>query len=355
MFILAGESRWEHEPRRSQFSRYMKVLVIRFSSIGDIVLTSPVVRCLKQQLGAEVHFLTKQSFSATVKENPYIDRLITIQRSVREVRQQLKDQRYDHVIDLHANVRSMRARFYTGAHSISFEKLSLKKLLLIKLGIDWLPDVHVVDRYMETVRQLGVQNDGQGLDYFVRPEDHVDISALTGLVPGSPFVALVAGAAHYTKCMPVEQLLEICKGISLPVLVLGGRDEQVRGAYLAAHGGPHIHDLCGRLNLGQSADIVRQADLVIAHDTGLMHIAAAFKKRLITLWGSTIPRFGVWPYYGDFRVANRIVEVNGLPCRPCTKFGKSSCPRKHFHCMRQIAPATVLEEVKAIFPAAAGH
>ncbi len=321
-----------------------KILIIRFSSIGDIVLTTPVIRCLKQQLRAEIHFLTKQSYRAVLEANPYIDRLFTIQKKVSEVLPELKAEKYDYIIDLHKNLRSLQVKWQIPGKSYSFDKINLEKWLMVRLKIDRLPHVHIVDRYMATVAALGVKNDGKGLDYFIPEEAEVSLGnidqtdenllALSQIQP-TAYTAFVIGAAHNTKRLPTDRIVEFCQKITQPVVLLGGPDEREEGDQIARQAGPHVINTCGLLKLNQSASMVRQAARVISHDTGLMHIAAAFRKEIISIWGNTIPEFGMYPYLpsGD---RGTMLEVKGLSCRPCSKIGFSECPKGHFRCMREV-------------------
>ena len=327
-----------------------KILVIRFSSIGDIVLTSPVVRCLKQQSGSEVHFLTKQSFGAILSDNPYIDKVFTIHKKVSEVLPALRMEGYDVIIDLHRNLRSLQIKLALfRVRHYSFDKLNLEKWLMVKLKINQLPDVHIVDRYLKTAEPLGIKNDGKGLDYFIPPEDELDVNnwiassgtdvkVLTAPANQSStaYTAFVIGAAHATKRLPRERIIAWCQQISGPVILLGGPDDRENGEFIAAQCGPHVLNACGKLRLHQSASVVRQARLVITHDTGLMHVAAAFKKPIWSVWGNTIPSFGMYPYYPEGMGPDRRFEVQGLSCRPCSKIGYAECPKGHFRCMREI-------------------
>ena len=321
----------------------MKVLIIRFSSIGDIVLTTPVIRGLKQQLGAEVHFLTKASFRPVLEANPYIDELILMEKTLNPVLSRLKANRYDYIIDLHNNLRSLKVKLLLGAPSSSFDKINREKWLMVNFKIDRLPKVHIVDRYMETVASLGVKNDGQGLDYFIKAEDEVDLKAFFQGLPFAQsssfnyrYIAFVIGAAHATKCLPVDKIIRICRQISIPVILLGGPDEMEMGQDIAIESGEHVINSCGKLRLNQSASLVRQAWKVISHDTGLMHIAAAYRKDIFSVCGNTIPGFGMYPYLPEGKGRSSIFEVNGLSCRPCSKIGFNQCPKKHFRCMNRI-------------------
>lgn len=311
----------------------MKILVLRFSSIGDIVLTTPVIRTLKKQLGAEVHFLTKQRFVEILTPNPYIDRVIGFNREVNEVLPALKQEKYDYIIDLHRNLRSLRVKLALGRRSFSFPKLNWKKWLLVRFKIDKLPRIHIVDRYFETVRPLGVNNDGAGLDHFIPSAQEVRLEDWSPILHPQAYIALVLGATHATKRLPTDKLQELCKHIPYPVALLGGPDEAQTGTILEA---PGIINLAGKLSLHQSASVIQQAKLIITHDTGLMHMAAALQKPIISIWGNTVPEFGMFPYFPlNFNGKNRVFEIKNLPCRPCSKIGYAKCPQGHFKCMRE--------------------
>ncbi len=311
-----------------------KILIIRFSSIGDIVLTTPVIRCLKQQLGAEIHFLTKKRFRQVVAPNPYIDQVHAIESKVSEVMPQLKGVGFDYIIDLHRNVRSLQVKLALRTQSRSFNKLNWEKWLMVRFKINRLPNTHIVDRYLETVLSLGIKNDGQGLDYFIPETDEVDVTTLLPVNAGS-YVAFVIGAAHATKRLPESKIIGMCKKISQPVILLGGPGEKEMGESIAEAAGEHVINTCGSLRLHQSASVVRQAEKVISHDTGLMHVAAAFQKEIISIWGNTIPEFGMYPYYGTQPDRNTTQQVSKLSCRPCSKIGYQQCPKGHFKCMME--------------------
>lgn len=314
----------------------MKFLVIRFSSIGDIVLTTPVVRCLKQQVpGAEVHYLTKSSFKPILAANPYIGRVHLLQDNWQQMVDELQSEQFDYIIDLHHNLRTLKIkRALKGVPAYSFNKLNVKKWLLTALKINILPGVHIVDRYLDTIKSFGAKNDGRGLDYFIPPNEMValtDIPAAQSL----GYYGLVIGAAHDTKKLPVDKLKELCQEIDHPIILLGGPEDRKMGDEIAAIDPVKIYNSCGKFSINESADLVRRARLIITHDTGLMHIAAAFKKPVISIWGNTVPGFGMTPYYGNALIADKKFEVKGLWCRPCSKIGYSRCPLGHFKCMRQ--------------------
>ena len=312
----------------------MKILIIRFSSIGDVVLTTPVIRCCKQQLkNAEIHFIVKASFKSTLEHNPNVDKLITFEKDFKEVLPQLKKENYDFVIDLHNNLRSTRLKLALGKKSSTFKKLNVKKWLAVNLKSKTaLPDVHIVQRYLEAAAPLGVKDDAKGLDYFISENDTVDISSINQNLKNG-FVALVVGGSYYTKKIPLNKLIEICNNSKLPVVLMGGKEDNAFAEEVVSKC-KNTFNACGKFSLNQSAFLILNSAFVITSDTGLMHIAAAFNKKIFSLWGNTIPEFGMYPYKpGE---GSKILEVKDLKCRPCSKLGYSKCPKKHFKCMNEI-------------------
>lgn len=312
----------------------MKILLIRLSAIGDIVLTTPVVRCLRQQLGAEVHYLTKKANANIVASNPNIQKIFLLDEKIADLIPALRQEKYDYVIDLHNNLRSILLKWRLGAKHYTFKKGNLYKWLRIHLGINMLPKTHIVDKYMKAIEPLGVCNDGKGLEYFIPEKDIVNINDILGTK--KPFVAFVIGATHFTKRLPNEKIAEMCQKITLPIILLGGKTEIEDAQKITQLIDKALFNYCGKLNLNQSASIVQQATKVITHDTGLMHIAAAFQKDIISVWGGTVPEFGFYPYYAEGIERNLSLEVKDLPCRPCSKHGRKDCPKGHFRCMQEI-------------------
>ena len=313
-----------------------KILVIRFSSIGDIVLTSPVPRVLKNQLGAEVHFLTKSSFVSVIKDNPHIDKVLVLEESLQDLRKKIRSEGYDYILDLHNNLRSRVVTLGMGLKVFRLDKLNFQKWMLVNFKINILPKKHIVERYLETGKELGLKDDGGGLDFFIEKKE-----AGTG-----SFVAMVLGAAHFTKRFPPEKVLEVCKKIRGNIVFIGGKEELEVGQWIQSmlpEG--KAENMCGRLNLQESADIVRSAKVVVTNDTGMMHIAAALGKKMVTIWGNTVPEFGMFPWLRKGEGEFQIFEVKDLSCRPCSKIGHQNCPRGHFKCMQLINGGSVANAV----------
>ncbi len=309
----------------------MKILIIRFSSIGDIVLTTPVIRCLKKQTNAEIHYLTKKSYSSLLEANPFIDKIWTIEKEVAEVLSILKQEKFKYIIDLHNNLRTQRVKASLKGTSFSFNKINIQKWLMVNFKINRLPDIHIVDRYLETVKSLGVKNDKEGLDYFIPDEIEFDYNKYK--IAKGEYIGFAIGAAHATKRLPENKIIEICKHIKDKVVLLGGPGDEQVGERVQKIIGENVVNLCGKTSLHQSALVIRNAKKVMTHDTGMMHIAAAFQKEIISVWGNTIPEFGMYPYLKDMNKST-VFQIENLKCRPCSKIGYKKCPKGHFKCMK---------------------
>ncbi len=312
-----------------------KILILRFSSIGDIVLTTPIIRCAKKQLNnAEIHFVVNETYKDTLIHNPNIDKLYTFKKDVSELYTQLKNENYDVVIDLHKNRKSFRLKLKLGVKSYTLNKINIQKFVAVNFKwLTKLPKQHIVNRYFETLAPLNVTNDNKGLDYFIKESDSINVTNLFFNGSATKYIALVAGGSYFTKQIPLNKLIEICTYSKLPIVILGGKSEHKIGEQLKIQFS-HVINACGNYSLNQSASILQQAKWVISSDTGLMHIAAAFNKNIISVWGNTIPEFGMSPYLPQ--AENRIVENKGLKCRPCSKLGYKKCPIGNFNCMNEL-------------------
>lgn len=310
----------------------VKFLIVRFSSIGDIVLTTPVMRHLKNQVeNSQIHFLTKKSYTPLLEANPYVDRVLSFDGDMKACLRTLKGEEYDYIIDLHHNIRTARIKLGLKRMDFSVKKLNVLKWLYVNLNMDRMPRVHMVDRNLDTIRLFTEKNDGKGLDYFIPDHQKVDLSSLPPAF-GKGYLALAIGAQHETKKLPQASLIELCEKIKVPVIILGGPgDKEVGTSIVEALPEKEILNACGAYSIHQSASLVQQSRALITHDTGLMHIGAAFQKKIISIWGNTVPEFGMYPYRPD--PESVIFEVPGLKCRPCSKIGHQSCPKKHFKCM----------------------
>ena len=323
----------------------VKVLIIRFSSIGDIVLTTPVIRNVKQQLNAgdvEVHFLSKRAFAPILENNPYIDKFHWIDEKVAPVLDELKAERFDYIFDLHNNLRSRQVKSALGILSFTFKKFNIEKWILVNFKINKMPDVHIVDRYMDTTKAFKIENDNRGLDYFIPEDQHVDVSQFPEAFSGG-YVAFAIGGQHEGKMLPNHKIIAICDRLSTPVILLGGKEDAANGEAIAQNSTNTVFNACGKFSINQSASILDQSLAVITHDTGLMHIASALKKKVISIWGATVPEFGMYPYLpGE---GSKIIEPKGVS-RPYSKLGNKQWYKPAFKGMEKIDVEEVVEAVE---------
>jgi len=323
-----------------------KYLFIRFSSIGDIVLTTPLMRCLKNQIeNSVIHYLTKPQFAGIITSNPNIDKVFTLS-SFSDTLKDLEEENYDYIIDLHNNLRTKRFKSSLKRMSFTVDKINRQKWLMVNLKINRLPDKHIVDRYFETLKLFDIENDNNGLDYYIPEKDNVDLNSLPEEFQND-YLAFVIGAKHATKQLPTDKIISICKELSMSVLLLGGKEDESDGNKIVQALNGNIVNACGKYNLNQSASLIKKSKLVVTHDTGLMHIASAFKKKIISFWGNTIPEFGMYPYLSDEN--SEIFEIKNLKCRPCSKIGYQKCPKKHFKCMNDISNEAVLHKINELY------
>ncbi len=327
-----------------------KILIIRFSSIGDIVLTTPVIRCVKNQLeDVELHFCTKEEYAPILEDNPYIDKIHCLSGNLDKLVKSLKKEKFDFIIDLHNNLRTKIIKLRMGVKAASVNKQNVQKWLMVNFKIDKMPNRHIVNRYMDVVEQLGVRNDNLGLEYFIPDKYEVENDWLPE-THQREYVAVMIGAKYKTKRLPLNRLIELCDRINKPIVILGGQEDvevakELESFFKLNDGSQpyeeglkelgkktRIFNACGKFNLHQSASVIKNAKVVFTHDTGLMHIAAAFKKSIFSIWGNTVPKFGMYPYGTKFT----ILENNKVKCRPCSKIGFDKCPKGHFKCMNDI-------------------
>jgi heptosyltransferase-2 len=280
---------------------------------------------------AEIHFLTKSAYASLLEANPYVDQIHSFEGDMRKCIRDLRALQFDYIIDLHHNTRSARVKYGLKRMNFSVNKLNREKWILVNLKVDRLPHKHMVDRNLDTIRTFISERDQDGLDYFIPEKDEIKPSELPGIYRNG-FIGLAIGAQHETKKLPLESLIGLCKKLKHPVIILGGPSDRDIGEQItSALPEKTILNSCGQYNLHQSASLVKLANVLITHDTGLMHIGAAFHKKIISIWGNTVPQFGMTPYRAH--PASLQFEVFELKCRPCSKIGYQKCPKKHFNCM----------------------
>jgi len=324
----------------------LKILVIRFSSIGDIVLTTPVIRSLYNGIsGVAIDYVTKASFKSLLQHNPYLRKIHTLEDNLSELIATLKKQDYDYVVDLHRNIRSWRIKSALRSPSVTFDKQNWNKYKMTRFKRNDVHIPHIVKRYGATLSAFNLKLDAGGLDFFL-PEG-ILAKALSLLHQKQIFpdqqeiLAVVLGASYFTKRWLTSYFAPLINQYGKPVLLIGGKDTRTEADQILTDLQVPYFDAVGSYDLLTSAALMKLCHAVLTHDTGFMHIAAAFGMPVFSLWGNTVPEFGMTPYKTSYET----LEVLGLPCRPCSKLGHDACPKGHFNCMTQLTPDRVLAKL----------
>ncbi|MBN2090562.1 lipopolysaccharide heptosyltransferase II [candidate division KSB1 bacterium] len=329
-----------------------KILIIRFSSIGDILLATPLIRVLHQKFpDAQIDFLTKAKFAELLDTNPFLHRVIryhekTKMRGLRQLKQEIIQENYDWLIDIHNNPRTLylKLRNHIPEH-FSIKKYRLKRFLLVKFKINLFSSViPVYQRYLKPLQKYAIQDDRKGLEFYIDPQARSRIDEkYAGFWKKYPrIIGIVPGAGYPTKCWPTDRFARVAKSLiekyNVGIIILGGKNDILLQNQILSQIDNSALGLAGELSLQESAAALDHCELVISNDTGLMHLTAALKKKLVAIFGNTSREFGFYPC-----APQQIVLEKELPCRPCTHLGFHQCPEKHFKCMNDILP----EEVQA--------
>ena len=316
----------------------VRFLVIRFSSIGDIVLTTPVLRHIQEQVegDVEIHFLTKAVMKPILEHNPRIHQVHTIETSTAEVMDELKNLQIDYVIDLHNNIRSRMVKRGLKILDFTFRKRNWEKWLLVRFGKNKLQDgEHIVDRYLDTLNAFGVDTDQQGLEFFLPPDLQNEFPTL------SKYIVFVLGANHEGKQIHVNQWLTLISHSLYEVVLIGGdKEKSIAEVIKTKH--PSVHNFVGKNDLHTSAWYVKHSALVVTGDTGFMHVSAAFDRPTLSIWGCTSPALQMSPYMPN--ESNVILEPSGLDKRPCSKLGdRCKYGKGDTRCITRISEADLEE------------
>jgi len=318
-------------------SEAKKVLIIRLSSLGDVLLATPVVRSLKKNYpDLTIDFFVKQNFEVAIRLNPNINSMIIYNDSP-ELATQLKENNYDLVIDLHNNFRTKKIVKQLGLPYYKFIKPNLEKFLLVHTKINLLKEKKPIPvRYAEVIPDFNL--DDKGLELFIPDGIHSELEGLNNVVGFAP------GAFHFTKRWLIEYYAELGKKLNedgYTIAILGGESDKTICMDLQKMI-PNSLDLSNNNNLFQTAAHIKNCEALICNDSGLMHTASAIGTPVIAIFGSTVREFGFAPY----GIKSIVVENSELKCRPCTHIGKSKCPKGHFKCMKEITPDLLYEKFK---------
>jgi lipopolysaccharide heptosyltransferase II len=343
-----------------------KILVIRFSSLGDIILATPLLRVLHIRFpSSRIDFVVRKEYAELIRNNRNLSHLYefdarTGMTGLHKLRHQLRAEHYDLVIDIHNSLRSRYLRWMLGVNKVVvFSKHLFARTILIRFKKNFYHRViSVADRYIEPVQQFGIENDGQGLELAIpeeiRAQTAVKMKSME-IQTGKRMIGFCPSAKHATKCWPQDRFKELgvklSKELNATILLFGGMQDKEKCSAIAqginlSGGEGSARDLSGELSILESAVAMEACDLIVTNDTGLMHVASAMKKKVVAIFGPTVREFGFFPVGKDQVVLERL----NLSCRPCSHIGGTSCPEGHFRCMNEIQVEEVIRSIQAIAP-----
>lgn len=327
--------------------RTLRILVVRFSSIGDILLITPLLRAIRHRHpDCHLTVVTKRVFRPLLSDNPRVDRLLelTAGNSIPRLAREIRRNGYTHKLDLHGNVRSRLLRALAPGNWRGYSKRRLERTALIRLKLDrYPPDTPpTAERFFEAARDLDITPDEQPAEFYLSDgaKKHADRwLAVHGLGTDRPLVAIAPRAAHETKCWPMTHWLSLVQGLAasgIDSIVIGGSEETSACQIVAEAGGSRSASVAGIFGLQRAGAAIARAQVLVSGDTGAMHMATALGTPVVALFGPTVRQFGFFPYN-----APAVVMQRNLPCRPCSKMGGARCPLSHHRCLRDIAPEEV--------------
>ncbi len=325
-------------------SSVKKLAVIRLSSLGDVLLTTPLIRSIKKSYPQiKIEFVTKEQYKDLLIHNPYLSKIYPYKTDDYNYKilflNELRKQNYDMVIDLQKNLRSREIVGTLKVETATFNKRSLEKFLLVKFKINKLKNAPQIPvRYAEDIDDFNL--DDEGLDLFLPAEISSSLSR------SDNYIGIAPGSRHFTKMWPTEYFIEFGKILikeGYKVVLLGGTEDKEICTEISDAVEGSIN-LCNEDKLFQTAADMKKCSVLICNDSGLMHVGCALKVPVLVIFGSTVKEFGFTPYKNK----NLVIENNSLSCRPCSHVGRSSCPKRHFKCMTEIKPAAVFDKLKIL-------
>jgi len=338
------------------------ILIIRFSSIGDVLLATPLIRILREKFpNASIDFIVRREYAELLQHNPYLSHLIVFDssegfKSLRKLKNELKHASYDIVLDIHNSIRSRYLRKCLRFPVRTIHKRILQRFLLIHCKWNFYNGiVPVAERYLETASCLGIENDGKGLDIFLPQEINarVETQLREDVKSKNVVIGICPTARHKTKeWLPdrfIALALRLHKDTNAAFLVFGGREDREYCSTIVHQINAECNDTAainyaGQFSLLETASAMQRCAVIVTNDSGLMHVAAAMKRKVVAIFGSTLEEFGFFPY-GTRAI---VVERNEVRCRPCSHIGKEECPKKHFRCMNEISVDEVYNACKTL-------
>ncbi len=342
--------------------KIQSILIVRLSSIGDIILTTPLVRALSHAFpGARIDYVLKKEYYSLIRHHPAVSRVYGLDTSqgmsgLWQLIKEIRGQRYDLILDLHVNPRSILIR-ELGRPLIHrhYSKLTLKRQMLRLFNINLLKNARpVLERYFSALDGMGIRYDMGCPELYVDRESEQTVEtriSAAGMNASRPIIGLAPGASYVTKHWPAEGFVKagnmLAEEMDADIMILGGRHDLEEAGQveqgLQRTGAKKVLNLCGELALLETAAAISKLGILISNDSGLMHMATALDTPVTAVFGPTSRELGFFPCGPKAQV----VEAE-LDCRPCSLHGDDHCPKDHFRCMQDVTPESVVLAAKKL-------
>ena len=311
------------------------ILIIRFSSFGDIILTTGIIKQIKfQRPNYRIDVLTSAEYAPIFKKFPYVRDIYILDKEMpltSYIAYLKKIPKYDYIFDLHANMYSLIAKIFLQGKTATYNKNSIARRLFVKFKIGKMfLKKHVVEKYYDVVQKS------------LNLKQILNINELKPFIPNiyanekqlaeneATVITIHPFASKQTKVWPhFHDLIKVLSDSGAIVNVIGIGDIEVS---------PTVNNLTGHRHFDSLVEIISKSDILISNDSGPMHLAAALNINLIAIFGSTTKELGFYPIFDNCK----ILEYPNLPCRPCHVHGLNECPLNDFSCML----STSIEEVR---------
>ncbi len=328
------------------------IIIIRLSSLGDIVMTSPVFEVLKKNYPeSKITFISSKQFSGLMEANPHIDSIIYadlkdehkdkngLLRFIKD--NNLQDSEFDLLIDLHFNLRS---RFLSSKikskRKVHWSSDSLKRRLYVAFHIPF--NIHPVTyRYLETIAKFIGEKDFSGFSYTHYADSDIMERILSNYPQLKDAILVLPGSQWFTKMYPKKYFIDLLKMFqNEQIYILGGPEEKELCDEIASE--INSKSFASHFSLSELNSVISVAKAVITNDSGPMHISVGLGVPTIAFFGSTTRGLGFMPDHED----SLVIEDEKLSCRPCSLHGRVICPKKHFKCMNNLKPEVVFSKIQ---------
>ncbi len=305
-----------------------KILVIRLSSFGDIILSFPLLKKLREKFPeSEIHFLTKDNYREAVELNPYVHKIIFYEGSLLNTRKKIKNENFDLIIDIHKNFRSIFISFLNAGSVKRYSKENFKKFLLVKFKLNLFKEIiPVYKKYILAARK-----------YFSESDTEYSTTELIfdrKRIYEEEYIVISPSSRHFTKTYPVIKYIAYINSQANKKFIITGDSSETDMIIcrLIEANCSNVINLCGKLNINELANVLYFSEFVICNDSAILHLAEALGKKVTSIFGSTVKEFGFFPQLKH----SKVLEISDLKCRPCTHIGRESCPEGHFRCMEEV-------------------